>query len=371
MASGTGSQRAPTAPQIAAFRLARHHLTSSKAADLAGVCRDVCGIQAQVMRAAQMSLWARLPRCTRAQIRAALAEKRTLVKTASVRGTLHLLAAEDFPLFVAALRRSRMDAAMGIMARFGITRAEADAMTEDVLEALSGGPLTNQELTSRIAPKVGRKIRRWMGIVWNSHRPAIAQGLICYGPERGAEVTFVRADQWLPRQKKFTEREAQQILIRRYLGAFGPATLRDFCHWCGIPSKDARSVWESLRDEYVPIAAPGHDAVILRQDLPALSKASRRSPVVRLLPNFDTYLLGHKEKGHLVEPRHYKLVFRAAGWVSPVLLVDGRVAGIWSLARRGQRASLDVQFFTKLARPVADTLEEEKAALLDFLGSPG
>jgi len=305
------------------------------------------------------------------QIRAALAEKRTLVKTASVRSTLHLLAAADFSLYVAALRRVRMAAVMHIMARFGITRAEADAMTEELLEELAGGPLTNQELTARIAPRVGRKIRRWMGIVWNSHRPAIAQGLICYGPDRGGEVTFVRTDQWLPKQKTFSELEAQQMLIRRYLGAFGPATLRDFCHWSGIPAKVSRAVWDSLRDEFAPVPAAGQDAVVLRRDLKALSKSSPRGHVVRLLPNFDTFLLGHKEKGHLVDPRHYKLVFRAAGWVSPVVLVDGRVAGIWSLERKAGGVDIRVRPFGKLPPGVRPRLEEETEKLLKFLDSPG
>ena len=122
-------------------------------------------------------------------------------------------------------------------------------MNEAVMETLSG-PMTQRELTDQIASKVGKNVRTWMEHVWSVFRPAIVEGLICYGPDRGQEVTFVRVDQWLPRQREVSAQEAQQVLLRRYLSAYGPATLQDFSRWTGIPMKEARAVGESLEENW-------------------------------------------------------------------------------------------------------------------------
>ena len=211
---------------------------------------NVCGIQSQVMAAAQMAFWARMHGLTRADIRSALWKSRTLVKTSCMRQTLHLLPAADFSIYINALRRSRVEALRRIMSKFGITQKEFDGMNEAVMEALGAGPMTQGELADQIASKVGKNVRTWMEHVWSVFRPAIVEGLICYGPDRGQEVTFVRVDQWLPRQREVSAQEAQQVLLRRYLSAYGPATLQDFSRWTGIPMKEARAVGESLEENW-------------------------------------------------------------------------------------------------------------------------
>ena len=128
--SGKNRSRPPIGlPNIHAFRMQRHHLLDRGSATLTQVSRDVCGIQAQVMAAAEMALWARMNGLARAEISSALWEKRTLVKTSLMRQTLHLIPAEDFSLFITALRRSRVEAVLRVMAKFHIPREEAFAKT--------------------------------------------------------------------------------------------------------------------------------------------------------------------------------------------------------------------------------------------------
>lgn len=185
--------------QVSAFRAIRHRLVNQGRANLTTVCQNVCGIQAQVMAAAQIALWARRHDLTRADIDSALYKRRALVKTSCMRGTLHLLPASDFSIYISALKRSRVEALRRILSKFGITQKEADAMTDAVLEALRSGPVTQRELIERIVSKVRKRMRTWMEGVWSVFRPAIVEGLICYGPCRGQEVTFVRIDQRFPR----------------------------------------------------------------------------------------------------------------------------------------------------------------------------
>lgn len=177
--------------QVAAFRLARHHLADRNQAALTDVCRDVCGIQAQVMSAAEMALWARMHGLTRAEIHSALWKSRTLVKTSCMRGTLHLLSATDFPIYIGALRSSRVRQMLKIMTRYGVTQKEADGVMEAVVEALRAGPMTRRELTEGILSLgiFGKKARAWFEQGWwGVVRQALVEGLICYGPDRGQEA---------------------------------------------------------------------------------------------------------------------------------------------------------------------------------------
>ena len=231
---------------ISAFRLTRHHLVGQKQVDLTTVCQNVCGIQAQVMSAAEMALWARTHYLTRADVHSGLWKSRTLVKTYCMRGTLHLLPATDYSIYIGALKKSRVEAVQRNMSKFGIPLREIDRMNKALMEALNSGPMTKRELGKQVLPFLEKKMRTWMNHVWNIFRPAIVEGLICYGPDKGKEPTFVRADQWLPEQIEVSEQEAKQILLRRYLRAYGPATLQDFSRWTGISMKEARIVRELL-----------------------------------------------------------------------------------------------------------------------------
>src|SRR5205809_8115569 len=122
--------------QVSAFRLRRHHFVDQSPAELTAVCRDVCGIQSQLMAAAEMALWARMHGLARADIHSALYKSRTLVRTSCMRQTLHLLPAADFSLYVSALKRSRLEALRRIFSKFGVTQKEVDKIHEAVVDAL-------------------------------------------------------------------------------------------------------------------------------------------------------------------------------------------------------------------------------------------
>jgi len=359
--------------QAAAFRLARHHFLDRKPAPLAALCGDTGGIQAQVTAAAELALWARRHDLTRAAIHEALWERRTLVKTSLMRQTLHWVPASEFALYIAALKRSRLAALRRIMAKYAaVTAKEIDELNGAIVAALGRGPLSRRELAERIRPRVSKNVRKWMDMAWSvmTVRGALVEGLICYGPDRDAEVTYVLAERWLPKRKRMDEREAKRFLLCRYLGAFGPATLRDFCKWSGIPAAEASAVWDDIQSELVEVFVDGAPAWLLRRDRAALEHASTEGTVLRLLPNFDAFLLGHAEKDHLVDARHYKKVFRNQGWISPVVLLDGRAIGTWAHSREGRKVQLEVRLFRKAARAVRSLLEEEAVSLGDFLGAP-
>ncbi|HLF19552.1 MAG TPA: winged helix DNA-binding domain-containing protein, partial [Bacteroidota bacterium] len=255
------------------------------------------------------------------------------------------------------------------MSRFGITVKEFDALNDHVLELLRGGPMSQGELTKQLLPRAGRKMQRYMKVAWSIQlfRPALVEGFICYAAQRGSEATYVRVDQWLPKMKSVPELEAKKELVRQYLTAYGPATPQDFSRWAGIPMREVREAWEPLRDELVEVSVGEKQNSMLRKDLNGISKIKLRVPVLRLLPSFDPYMLGHEAKNHLIEDRQYKRVYRNQGWLSPVVLLNGKVIGIWSHKRRGEGLVLDITPFQKFSQTIRAKVEQEAASLGKFL----
>src|ERR1700692_4547863 len=291
---------------ISRFRLRRHHLLDEPATDAVTICRDVCGVQAQVISSAYLQLWARNHSLPRGEIETALWQSRTLVKTSLLRQTLHLIPAEEFSLYIAALKPSRMAAVLRLMSKFGIDREEAQALTVLIMDALSAGPLGRPAITAAVRPKVSKRVRSWMENVWSIVRVPVAEGLICYGRGESKEVSFIRVDRWLPdlKSKPISESEAQRILFRKYLRAYGPATLTDFSHWSGIPMSEVKPIYTLVEPELVEIPGARKCSFLLREDVAVLSRSSETRSCIRLLPSFDTYLLAHRAKDHLLSTKH-------------------------------------------------------------------
>lgn len=359
------------AEDVATFRLRRHHLVDEPPGDAVTICRDMCGVQAQVMSAAYLQLWTRNHSITRSQIEDALWKTRSLVKTSLMRQTLHFIPADEFPLYTTAMKSSRLAGALRIMAKFGIAREEADALTVLIMEALAAGPLRRPAIIAAVRPKVSKRVRAWMERVWSIVRIPVAEGLICYGRGDSDEVSFVRVDHWLPnlKPKLISETDAQCALFRKYLGAYGPATPADFAHWAGIPMQQAKSVHNLMRPELEEVPGDKRNCCLLREDVELLHKSIGREVCIRLLPNFDSYLLAHREKDHLLSTKHYKLVYRNQGWISPVALIDGAIAGVWSYKLQNKRLLVEIKPFGKLSRAARASLETEAERLALFFSS--
>ena len=180
----------------------------------------------------------------------------------------------------------------------------------------------------------------------------------------------MRPEEWIRNWEDRPAEQAELELLRRYLGAHGPATVRDFAQWTYMTAADARGIWGHLEAELAPVNIGRQVGWVLRDDVPALKRAKLESTVVRLLPNFDSFLLGVKDKSHLVDAAHYKRVYRPQGWLSPVVLLDGRVAGVWSYNRKRRRLEIRVEAFQTLRSADRAAIRDEAEELRRFLDAP-
>ncbi|MFQ5985919.1 MAG: winged helix DNA-binding domain-containing protein [Thermoplasmata archaeon] len=356
--------------EVTAFRVRHHHLRQRAPRDhVPDVARDVGGIQAQVETAARASLWARVRALTPQDIERALWEDRTLVKVWVMRGTVHLLPADDLGVYLAGLRREGLFRERQWMRRYGLSEEDLGRMPRAAEEALASGPLTRRELGEAVVERVGERARKWVehgygGVV----RLATIEGKVCFGPNRGQEITFVLLDDWLGQRPTSPPEEAETELLYRYLHAYGPATPQDFSAWSGMRMGLIRGIWERAGDDLQAVMVDGKEAYLLATELDEFRTEPEAEPSIRLLPYFDVYLLGHKDKGHLVDPTHYKRVYRKAGWISQVVLVEGRVAGVWTQKGGRKRLTVRVEPFGSLDGAVRRVVKAEATDLGRFLG---
>ena len=381
------TQPSVTWKQVTAFRLSRHHLAErAPTKALIAVTRDMAGAQAQLLSAAQISLWSRVRDLQIAHVEAALS-KRTLVKASCMRRTLFLVPSEDLAIFV---RGSQRRAEKEI--RWARGKGVPDRVIDTAIEAALGAldqPLTRPEIAERVSRALGVQMQAIHGGGWGSRRkvaavpigeltyPVVdllnlagARGVVCYGPNRDNEPTFVRADAWIPHWQDVPREQAESLLLREYLHTYGPATAADFSVWTGMSLTDAREIWAREAEDFAPVYVEGWMAAVLREDLDKLVHARLELPPVRLLPYFDSYLLGHKEREHLVGMQDRSKVYRAQGWIAPVVLVDGRVAAVWAHAQERNRLRINVTKLGSISRRITADIHEEADDLGRFLGSP-
>jgi len=382
MATRRAGEASVTAAHAAAFRLQRQHLARStkhvarsnqhagrSTEHVVDICRDTAGIQAQVMSAADLSIWTRRRQTTRAEIQKALWETRDIVRTSAMRLTLHLIPARDLAIYIAAVKPAALRRLQYWQARMGAKPHHVRAMVDAVADSLTDEPRTQQELIAVAKKKASRGLATWLKHVGIPVRPAVIEGRIVYGPPRGAEATFVRADAWLGPQTAVGLEEARVELLRRFLGAFGPATPHDFAKWSGMNTSDARRVFESARGALAAVSVEGATGWVLGDDVRELMRSELNPDAVTLLGAFDSFLLAHATKEHLVDARFYKRVYRPQGWISPVVLRGGTIIGVWFPESAGQRTTLGVELFGRATPEVRRAIEREAEAMSAFLGT--
>ncbi len=381
---------------------------------MAAAAAHLGGLQAQAAPPAQLAVRARTSGLAAADVDCACGTSREVTRTWAMRGTLHMLATRDVrwmtgllgPLF--ARRDQRRRAQLGL----------DDALCERALAALAvilagSAPLTRAELVSRLA---GEGIQIGLRTQQPPHLLgyAASRGLICRGPDRpgrpspaggpgghadgpdgpdgsggaggsggpadrggrgdpdtgagaGGEPTYVLLDEWAPHAPALGRPEALAELARRYLRGYGPASREDFTAWSGLPAAESTRALDLLAGGLVTVSAGGTRLFALAGHI----EAEPADCAPRLLGHFDPFLLGYRDRGLVLDPRYAPRIQTGGGFVQPVVLIGGRVAGTWRLTRapgRARRARLTVQPFTALPAASADGLAAEAADIGRFLG---
>ncbi len=351
-----------------AFRLARHHLQDpAPKHELVRVVGDIGGIQAQLMSAAELQAAVRAA-CKVEDVRKALWNDKTLVKTWLMRATLHVVPSQDLPVYAAAMSTYGMRNTNAWLKWMQITAPELTDLIDAIGEALDGQALTREELIAKVGKGRSERIQLAMRSGWGGVlKPVARQGRLCFGPSRGQSVTFVRPEQWLGTWREVDPDVALIEVARRYLRAYGPATKKDFTRWWGTWPGVGNKAWAGLTEELMQVSIEGQRADMLAADLDRIESAASKASV-RLLPSFDPYLMGHSSRDHLFAKDHRARVSRTAGWISAVVLADGRVIATWTHQVVKGTLAVTVDPFRKLSPSTVKEVRARADSLAAALG---
>ena len=332
--------------QVLAWRLRRQFLLGDAGSSVLDVVRRLAGVQAQVMSAAERAVAVRTASPHPGALARGLADG-SLVRGWAMRGTLHVLPADELATYLAPLAAARTWEKASWQKTF-LDAAGMRALTDAVRELLTGGAvLTREELADAVVdcagdPGLAEHLRSGWGAVL---KPLAWQGLLVQGPPREGRVTFTSPASLPGWQGLPPLEEAGPAVVLAYLAAYGPAgpaALDDWLLRGATPKKVLRGWFADLaaRGLLVEVSVEGEPLWARAADADELA-AARPDTSTRLLPAFDQYVLGPGTKDpHVLDPRYRADVSRAAGWIAPVVVHAGRVVGTWEAADGAVRVRL-------------------------------
>lgn len=338
--------------------LARQMLLARERVPALRAIERLTALQAQMPRTAFVALWTRL-KAFRSEQLARLLANHSVVRATTMRGTLHVLSARDYADMRAALQPS-LTRGMQAILRDRAKGLDVGAVTAAARGFFGAAPRTFTEVRDFLIERFPDGDERAMGYAVRLHLPLVQvpTGDLWSFP---ATADFALAESWLG--APLPTGGGPQAIVLRYLAALGPATTADVQSWTGI--KDARGVVEGLRSKLRVIKA-GRGGELF--NLPDAPRPPEDTPApVRLLPEFDNVLLGHANRKRFVADEHRARIYLPGLRVAATFLVDGRVAGTWTVQRAKSAAVVLLEPFAAIPETASTALHEEAAALLRFV----
>jgi hypothetical protein len=349
---------------ICGQRLANQHLTRQTVDKPSEIVRLLGAVQAQDYAGAKWGVAQRTRNATDAVIEKELDEG-AILRTHVLRPTWHFVAAADIR-WMLALTGPRVKRVLSSYdPKLGIDEEVIRKSQKVLTKALKGGKhLTRAEL-AQVMERAGIRTdgtQRLAHIVMHAEQ----DGLICSGPRRGKQFTYGLLEERAPRAEVLKGDEALCELAKRYFNTRGPATVDDFAWWSGLTKTNARRGIEAAGSdiEHEIVAGRGHW-------FPTPTRVRRKSPFAHLLPNYDEYFIGHKDRSAIGS------VLRASGWDGDVsflgghiLTINGQIVGGWARVQKGETNTVKLKLLVNLRDDERRAVAAEARRFSDFLGLP-
>jgi hypothetical protein len=346
------AERVLTGRELNRALLARQLLLERPRSPLPRTLERVAGLQAQYAPSMYIGLWSRLEGFERDSLTRAL-ERRSVVQATLMRATIHLVARADYWPFEVGVKRARAEWVRRAASYGASPPGSLRAAARKLRRALDGGSLRRAEIERLLGKETARAVGMELDLV------RVPPGGTW---ERRRADVYAAAEDWLgPPPAGLTEEDGIELLVRRYLGAFGPSTAAEVADWAGLGAAAVGPPLERIATRRFR-AEDGTELF----DLPRAPLPAPDTPApVRFLPTWDASLLAHARRSGILPEQHRPRVFNTKMPQSiGTFLVDGAVAGTWK--HDGGRIRMEP--FAKLDRAARRELDEEAARLAEFHG---
>lgn len=325
---------------VNAWRLSSQQLHPSTGREAQEIVGRLGGVQAQYPGWANWSIGLRLRDATADEVQRARAERR-IVRTWAFRGTLHYLAASDVSWLISLLAPTLVKRNARRYRQLGLdedTFAQSNHVIYNALEP--GEPLVRAEIARSLeSAGISTAGQRLPYLV----QRAALEGLICQGIEREGEPTYVLLSQWIDPRAVSRPEDPLAALTKRYFASHGPAAFQDFSWWSGLTVATARQALDAAPPP-VQVEVEGKLLWAGREPPSPLTPS-----MAYLLPPYDEYLLGYKDRSWALDPAYAKQVNAGGGMPRPTVVVNGEVVGTWKRTVQGSRVLVTLALFRSLA----------------------
>jgi hypothetical protein len=346
---------------LALMRLVAQRLAGPRPATAADAVRRLTAAQAQDLPGALLSVALRTTAGTRGEVESAL-NAGEVVRSWPMRGTLHLVAAEDLPWMIGLLGPRVLTGAPARRTQLGITDADIEKARGLAVQALSGGrQLRRAEILAALADG-GVEITGQRGYHLLSYLSQTCT--LCLGPIDDGEQRFVLMDEWIRSPRRLAGEEALGELAGRFFRGHGPATLKDLTRWAGLRITESRAALATARDGLARLEVDGAEYFLDPETPDLLADHRDEALAVRLLPGFDEFVLGYADRTCAVPPEFAdRIVPGGNGMFRPTVVSGGRVVGTWGWSGRGAKRTVTATPFTVFADDVSSAVPALAAAL--------
>jgi winged helix DNA-binding protein len=350
--------------RVRELRQIAQRIAAPASATPAETVRWMLALQAQDFPGVKWSVGLRERGGSQAAVEAAC-DAGDIVRSWPMRGTLHLVAAEDLQWMLELTTPRSVASAGDRRAYLGIADLDVERARALAVAALTGGRvMTRDALLAAIeAGGVSTQGQRGYHLLWY-----LAQtGTLVLGPADGRGQTFVLLDEWVPHPRRLERDEALGELARRYFASHGPATVKDLARWSGLTMAQVRQGIGVAGASLTALDLDGVSFYLAPETLDADPATAR----VHLLPGFDEYVLGYQDRSAVLAPGHSQAIVPGGNGVfRPTIVVDGAVVGTWRRTVKAREVVVEATPFAPLSRPIQSGLREAVEAYGAFLGLP-
>jgi hypothetical protein len=351
-----------TLRDVAHFRLVNQQISCPRSKEPHEVVSALGAMQAQDYLGALWAIGLRVAGATETAVEQAIAERK-LIRTWPMRGTLHFVAAADARWMLELMTPGPIARAARRFQQLELDEKVFSRSRKLFIRALRG----NRQLTRKTmmdlleGARISTAGQRGLHILWRLAQ----EGLLCFAAREGKQQTFALLEEWAPQPHRPPRDAALAEMAQRYFSGHGPATLRDFVWWTGLKISSAKAALDSVCPQLSQHVIDGTSYWMNREfpDPPAAARA------VYLLPGFDEYLLGYRDRGAVLEPRHsQKIMPGGNGLFLPTIVISGRVAGTWKRVLKKNEVLITPSPFAPLKKAEQNAFAAAAERYRDFVG---
>jgi len=349
-----------TLTDIANLRLWSQQIAASKCKTVKDVIAWMGAMQAQDHSMAKWALGVRCPAATIAKAETAL-DKGAILRTHLLRPTWHLVSADDIYWMLELSAPYLLAAQKSRNKELELTETIYKKSNRIIEKALSKGHLLREEILAELQQaKIATDENRSSYLLFRAELDAI----ICSGKTREGKQTYALLAERVPNRKTLSKEEALATLAERYFTSRGPATLKDFINWSGLSITDAKRALEMIKSRFQQETVNG-DTYLFSS---AVAKQAIADPAVHLLPGFDEFIIGYKDRTASLPLAHTKTIINVNGIFRPPLIVNGQVKGLWVRTLEDDKVGIAITLFPGSSRPAKKLLDQAAEKIGQFYG---